>query len=212
MRKQYLFIILPIVAVLLISCSSAKTENLGNTGQSVPSEDSESIVSEVKNFWGYEMPDSEGIDYWICDKFTEKDEAECQELYDIMGARRFANPKYKLLVDSEEDYIYSRLPDHHVAYIVTPYPDYSDYKENGSFVTEIWITDPEVSLFGINVNCTAEEFGAAMTENGFSKWDGDGSRRDRYYSPDEHYFIELVTSENLIRIDAPVENRNGLVF
>lgn len=185
--------------LLFASCGSDKNEILDTEGQG------------KSNFRDYEMTDCEGLDFWICDSFMDVDLSDYQELYGSFGAHRYVNLKYKVETVTEEGGgTYQRLPEHCVVYIVSAYPDYSDYSLYGPFVTGIDITDPEVSVFGITVNTSPEEFYRILTGKGFNAPD-EYSYSESCVSSDGYYLI-ILEPDTMIRIIAPVENRDGIVF
>lgn len=94
------------------------------------------------------------------------------------------------------------IPEVCVRYDLTAYPDYAD---GGLYVTEIVITDPAYTIYGLTINSSAEDFHFAMEQQGFTLsesglsagW-GNGS-------------ISLNPGESL-GLQAMVTNRDHIVF
>ena len=98
------------------------------------------------------------------------------------------------------------LPDIYVAYIVTAYPDYSS---GGQFVTRIWITDPAVTVYGLTVDSSLEEWDAVMREMGYKVSSPEGSR---VYHRAEKDGFSFFYGDGSLTISAEVTNKQGIVF
>ena len=117
-------------------------------------------------------PDDTNLELWITEivgieKLREKG---CQLVpAGIFGAALYLGSKYEL-IEPANDNLYG-LPEYYVTYFISGYPDLSDH----SAVTNIEITDPEVTVYGLTINSTLEEAKARLgnkatyeeLENGF---------------------------------------------
>ncbi len=88
-------------------------------------------------------PADTALEFWITEDVKNADLSAHEEIEGWIGAREYYGKGYGS--DSE----------HHVKYLITAYPDYAD---GGAYVTEISVTDPAVSVYGLTVTSSAEEF------------------------------------------------------
>ena len=157
------------------------------------------------------------LEFFILDDVANADLSEFQEIYGGFGASRYAPKRYGIPEGSIKE---QQLPDQCVVFIVSAWPDYAD---GGAFVTDITITDPKVRLFGLTVDSTAEEFIEKCELLGYKKADNidEAERTARgikeyacVQTKDGKYSIALEKTSELavIRINAPVSNRDNIVF
>lgn len=158
------------------------------------------------------------LEFFILDDVADADFSAFQEIYGVFGASQYAPKRYGI---SESGIISEQqIPEQCVLYTVSAWPDHAD---GGAFVTDITVTDPKVRLFGLTVDSTAEEFIKKCELLGYKKVEkrseADQAARDiKEYacvrSKDGKYSIVLAkTSErSAIRINAPVGNRNNIIF
>ncbi|MBQ7669987.1 MAG: hypothetical protein IJS45_04620 [Clostridia bacterium] len=203
MRKLALFTVIVLCFALLVSCgrdeapAGAESGTDGKTGE----------------FDFYALPYGSGLDFWICQSVDEETDFEGFYRNKLFGGREYANAKYNVYHIGTEQI----FPDKFVIYTVTAWPDYSDYSERGAYVTTIWISDPEVSLWGITVDSTIPEFETKMSELGFTVEYDEELQRYTATSPDGNYYILFDTKDGgyrgaKLRVVAPVSNRNGILF
>lgn len=113
------------------------------------------------------------LEFWI----TENIEDVNLELYQAVDAyywvgNVFYEAGYSSQIDDKGDVI---LPEHYVIYHYSQYPlhdtsgsiDYPPNSDGSEYIVGIEITDPEVMLYGLTVNCTEEEFEEHFTKLGF---------------------------------------------
>ena len=160
----------------------------------------------------YTKPEGSGLDFWICEDVHDADFSGFSTLSGTIGSKQYVNGRYALGPIEPDGY--RELPEKYVSYTVSAWPDYAD---GGEFVTQIVITDPSVKLFGVSVESTMEEFIAAMTKNGFDVRehnDDIGVAMRFAYSPDGKYYVSYIITHDIRRIvvNAPIENREGIVF
>ncbi len=88
-------------------------------------------------------PADTALEFWITQDMKNVDLSSHEEIEGWIGAREYYGKGY----GSDSEY--------HVKYLITAYPDYAD---GGAYVTEITVTDPAVSVYGLTVTSSAEEF------------------------------------------------------
>jgi len=158
------------------------------------------------------------LEFFILDDVADADFSGFQEIYGWFGAREYAPKRYGI---SESGIISEQqIPEQCVVYTVSAWPDHAD---GGAFVTDITVTDPKVRLFGLTVDSTAEEFIKKCELLGYKKVEkrseADQAVRDiKEYacvrSKDGKYSIvlEKTSERSAIRINAPVGNRDNIIF
>ena len=203
MRKLALFTVIALCFALLASCGRNDTSAGAESGTG----------GMTGEFDFYALPEGSGLDFWICQSVDEETDFEGFYRNKLFGGREYANAKYNVYHTGTEQI----LPDKVVIYTVTAWPDYSDYGERGAYVTQIWISDPEVSLWGITVDSAGTEFDAKMRVLGFTLEYDEEFQRYTATSPDGNYYILFETRADAyrgakLRIVAPVSNRNGIMF
>jgi len=105
--------------------------------------------------------DDTELDFWITQNVKTVDFSEYDEIYGWMGAREFLGKGYQPVIDGNGNQI---KPRHFVSYLITAYPDYSN---GGEFVTQIDITDPTISIYGLTTNSTFEECDRVFRKMGY---------------------------------------------
>lgn len=158
------------------------------------------------------------LEFFILDDVADADFSAFQEIYGGFGASQYAPKRYGI---SESGIISEQqIPEQCVVYTVSAWPDHAD---GGAFVTDITITDPKVRLFGLTVDSTAEEFTQKCELLGYKKAEkqseaDQAARGIKEYacveSKDGKYSIvlEKTSERSTIRINAPVGNRNNIIF
>ncbi len=129
-----------------------------------------------------------------------------------MGAREFLGSTYKKKADTDGS---DQHPEHYVSYVITAWPDYAD---GGEFVTDITVTDPAVTVYGLTIASTFEEFDAVFEPLGYELSWSEGAIKTRVATKDGITFrLTRAVEDNpdvvpQIRISAEVTNREGIVF
>ena len=154
--------------------------------------------------------------FWILDDISGVDMSGLQATA-MFGGDRYVEDKYPVVTD--EGGYNRRPPEVAVSYTVTAWPDYAD---GGRYVTRIDISDPGVSVFGVTMNSDEEEFKREMERRGLtvqSFFDDEEPENFRFalraVSETGGYEIclhKLKTGEAYFYINAPVSNRDGIVF
>ena len=170
------------------------------------------VLTETGNTVSGEMPKNTSLEFWITEDVKDFDWSGHDEIYGWMGAREFLGSGYKKNADTDGS---DQHPDHYVSYVITAWPDYAD---GGQFVTDITITDPAVTVYGLTIGSTYEEFDAVFEPLGYELSWGEGAIKTRVATKDGITFrLTCAVDGNpdvvpVFRISAEVTNREGIVF
>jgi len=107
-------------------------------------------------------PDDFALDFWLLDDVTDTDISDFFSMEGRFGCIEILGRDYEAVINEENNRF--DYPKHYVSYILTAYPDYAS---EGLFVTEIIVADPAVTLYGLTVNSTIEEFDTVFSEMGY---------------------------------------------
>lgn len=161
-------------------------------------------------------PDDAVLEFWITENVENADLSQNCEIYGWMGAREFLGKGYQTVIDENGNQV---KPKHCVSYLLTAYPDYSD---GGEYVTQIDITDPDVSVYGLTVNSTFEEYDGVFRKMGYVieiQSDGEGKNRrfvaTKYDSITFIFYEGNANVENAVpklTVKAKVTNKEGIHF
>ena len=113
-----------------------------------------------KNVIYLTMPSNTNIQYWITEDFTGKDLKGHQILLQEEDKIVFYGIEYMGYVQDGIEI----FPDIYVKYTISPY---RNSKADEKVVTNIYITDRTVDIYGINLNSTFSEFDKALEDAGF---------------------------------------------
>lgn len=170
------------------------------------------VLTETGNTVLGEMPKNTSLEFWITEDVKDRDWTGHDEIYGWMGAREFLGSGYK----KNEDPIGSNQhPEHYVSYVITAWPDYAD---GGEFVTDITVTDPAVTVYGLTIASTYEEFDAVFEQLGYELSWSEGAIETRVATKDGITFrLTRAVEDNpdvvpVFSITAEVTNREGIVF
>lgn len=141
-----------------------------------------------------QRPENTTLEFWITENVSNLDLSKYQVAYKP-GAWGYENKiilgsGYTSTLDSVGNEI---KPEHYVIYEIAPYPNNAT---SGEYITAIEITDPSVYLYGLTVDCTADEFNQTFEQLGFIIENHDESDRkiERYAIKDG---IVIVYSKHL---------------
>lgn len=156
-------------------------------------------------------PDDTSLEFWITDNVESVDFSQHNEIYGWMGAREFYGKGYSSVKDEDGNDV---KPEYYVSYLITAYPDYAD---GGEYVTQIEITDPAVSVYGLTVNSTIEEYDAVFRKMGYliSVEERGEHRLFTAVKNDSITFVFYEGTENgmpMLTIKAKVTNRDGIQY
>ena len=161
---------------------------------------------------GSKKPPNTSLEFWITEDVTGYDWSGHDEIYGWMGAREFLGSGYEKIEDAVDG---NQHPEHYVSYLITGWPDCMD---EGAFVTDIKITDPTVTVYGLTIASTYEEFDALFEPLGYELSWGVGAIVTRVATKDGITFRLTRAVEDKpnvvakLRITAEVTNREGVVF
>ena len=148
-------------------------------------------------------PEGCPLEFWITENVEGVDWSGHDKLA-VVGADAYLGADYRAITDENGYNPYA--PDVSVTYFVTPYPDYSS---GGQFVTKIWITDPSVTVYGLTVDSSPEEWDAVMREMGYTVNRLENSSTSHQADKDGFSFFY---GDGIIFISAEVANEQGIVF
>ena len=126
------------------------------------------LLLVVHKFVNYIPYPRTNLEFWIAHPVDPIDFATHQEKFGLMGGREYYGKGYMPTKDENGMQI---DPAHCVIYTVTAYPDYSSNKR---CVTQIYITDPAVELYGIHCQSSLGEIDTALRKHGFRESDAPG--------------------------------------
>lgn len=164
-----------------------------------------------------EKPTDTNLEFWIGEDVSNVDFSEYHEVLGWFGAREFYGKGYAPAAVDEDNF--GADPPYYVKYLITAYPDYSD---GGSFVTRIEITDPDVTVYGINCESSFDEFDEAMLTHGYEiMYSADVTTSNANVSLNSHTaslggnaWINFTKNngESMLIIGVTVTNKNNIVF
>ena len=170
------------------------------------------VLTETGNTVSGEMPKNTSLEFWITEDVKGRDWTGHDEIYGWMGAREFLGSGYK---KNEDPTGSNQHPEHYVSYVITAWPDYAD---GGEFVTDITVTDPDVTVYGLTIESTYEEFDAVFEPLGYELSWSDGAIETRVATKNGITFrLTRAVEDNpnvvpIFRISAEVTNREGIVY
>ena len=157
-------------------------------------------------------PENTSLDLWILQDTEKIDLSEYESIPGWFGAEEVYGKGYESVFVPGEGFA---DPEHCVKYLISAWPDYSD---GGEFVTQITITDPNVTFFGLTSESPREDFDRILTEKGFTHEDNtDRLDPGVEYKEGWHnrlYSITLAKRDGkcIVIFNAPVTNRNNIIF
>lgn len=155
-------------------------------------------------------PEDTTLDFWIAENVENVDFSQHNEIYGWMGAREFYGKGYFSTKDEDGNDV---KPEHYVTYLITAYPDHAD---GGQYVTRIDITDPNVSVYGLTVNSTIEEYDVVFRKMGYVISVEERGVNTVFTATRMGITFELCIrndgSNRSLTIKAKVTNREGIVF
>lgn len=158
-------------------------------------------------------PQDTALEFWIAENVEGVDWTGYDTPYGLFGGKAYLEKNYPLgLMDGN-----IQIPKEHVIYTVTAWPDYSD---GGAYITEIEITDPAISIYGLTVHSSFEEFDRVFGGQGYDisidkneYWENHrAAKKGTTFSLKSGVFCESAESESVFTISAEVTNREGIVF
>ena len=143
------------------------------------------------------------LEFWITENVDEVDFSKYQEKLGMVGGKAYYGTGYVPTIDEDG---YQVDPEHCIWYVVTSYPDYADMAEH---ITVIHITDPDIEIYGITTESTADEFRLKITQQGFEIVD-----YNEFFmlAQKDNILFSLSFAGKEIIIRAIVSNKEGLIF
>ena len=160
-----------------------------------------------------DKPHDTALEFWIVENVESVDWVDHDTPYEMYGGKAYLGKDYPLeLMDGN-----IQIPKEHIIYTVTAWPDYSD---DGAYVTEIEITDPAISIYGLTVNSSFEEFDRVFCGQDYDisidkneYWENHRATKNGItFSMESGAFCESTKNESVFTISAEVTNRDGIVF
>lgn len=194
------------------SFTVAELENYFNSGK-LPDNTHDTSHSVDPSVSG-EIPEAKDttLEFWIAENVENIDFSQYNEIYGWRGAREFYGKGYSSVKDENGNDV---KPEHYVTYLITAYPDCAD---GGQYVTRIEITDPSVSVYGLTVNSTIEEYDAVFRKMGYAIFVGERGTNTVFTAtaPRAEITFELCLGHDgrssSLTIQATVTNRDGIVL
>ena len=152
------------------------------------------------------MPERTDLEFWVTQNVESVDLSAHSEIVGWFGAREYLGMGYEALRDADGNTGY---PSQYVSYLITAYPDYAD---GGQYVTRITVTDPAVTVYGLTVNSSADDFQATLSEYGYSPVSSDSSSDFVRFVSEEGVTVTFSPSMKEITVSVEVSNREGIIF
>ena len=149
-------------------------------------------------------PEDTNLEFWITERATYQDfiDKGCTEIPGMFGGSEFLDSRYEAVNQGSM----LSVPDVHVTYIVTGYPDVLDE----SAITSIEITDPIITVYGLTINSTKTEIDNRIADfSTVSREEKVGNETTYCFNIDKASF--RFTSGK-ISISVEVTNNSGVVF
>jgi len=178
------------------------------------------VVASIAVFLGMEnstsipeRPSDTALEFWIAENVEGINWDGHDVPYEMFGGKAYLGRNYPL----EWIGAYTELPGLYVIYTITAWPDYAD---SGEYVTGIEITDPAVTVYGLTVNSSFEEFDALFQDRGFDikvikneYWEQHQAEKDGFcFSLRTGIFTEKSSKKSVLTISAEVSNLDNIVF
>lgn len=141
------------------------------------------------------------LEFWIADNVDDVDFSNFQEKYGMFGGREYYGTGYKPTTDENGQQV---DPEHCVIYTVTSYPDYSNKEQH---ITGIYITDPNVTFYGISLGSSFAEFTELIQKQGFEITPSAGNAVCAKMGD-----VWITFTAEWIRIGVEVTNDQGIIF
>ena len=149
----------------------------------------------------FEAPDDLNLEFWVTDCVNTDIFENYEEgiKFDFLPFRYvndiYLGKDYKT-INTDEGVVY---PERYVCYEVGPYPDYAC---NNKYIVGIFITDPDVQIYGINVNSPIDDFINALKNENYKITINENSILAKKYRISIYYYF----LENKIYIATSVTN------
>jgi hypothetical protein len=155
-----------------------------------------------------EMPEDTNLEFWITQDVSETDFSDYYEIVGWFGARQYYGSGY--LPASDEDGNEGDL-EYYVKYTIAAWPDYAD---GGKYITSIDFNDPKVTVYGLTVDSSFDEFERIFSEMEYEISEDSSELVERYTASKNNisFSIESVDGKRSFSINAEVTNKKGIEF
>jgi hypothetical protein len=155
-----------------------------------------------------EMPEDTTLEFWITQDVADEVFTDYYEILGVMGATQYYGFGYLPALD-EDGYIVE--PEYYVKYTITAWPDYAD---GGQYITSIDFNDPNITVYGLTVTSSYDEFERIFSEMGY-ELSKDSSNISEHYTASKNgisFTLETVDGKQNISINAEITNKTGIEY
>ncbi len=155
-----------------------------------------------------DLPEDTTLEFWITQDVADIDFSDYYEILGCMGATQYYGTGYMPALD-EDGYIVD--PVYYVIYTISAWPDYAD---GGHYITSIDFNDPKVTVYGLTVNSSYDEFERIFSEMGYELSQDSSKHFERYTASKNgiSFSLENVDGKQIFSVYAEVTNKKGIVF
>jgi len=187
---------------LLSACASQSQETIPSAlSEGVP----DAPTADTSDF--FKKNDMEGLEFWILQDVTGKDFSDYILDFAQLGTGGvYFGQAYDIAPNMALDY---REP--FVEYTLNQWPDLSDKETR---ITSIYITDPNVRIYGLGLKNTVDDWQKKLEEKEYAIRRNSDNKNLLFTadSPDGTFSISYFTKPLHILINAPVTNRTGILI
>lgn len=151
-------------------------------------------------------PEYTNLEFWIAQDVSDVDFSQHCEKNGWFGAREFYGLGY---TPTTNDQGHQVDPNPCVKYLITAWPDYAD---GGQYVTDIWITDPKVTVYGLNTESSIADFDRVFSKMGYEITIHGDYLHSAYKDGFTFTLYSMILGQGYLRIQAEVSNRDGIMF
>lgn len=154
------------------------------------------------------MPENTTLEFWITQDVSDADFSDYHEIIGGIGAKQFYGSGYQPVLDENGNKV---DPEYYVKYKITAWPDYAD---GGQYITSIDFNDPKVTVYGLTVDSSFEEFEKIFSEMGFELTKDSSETFERFTASKNgiSFSLETVNGKHKFTVYAEVTNKTGIVY
>ena len=128
------------------------------------------------------------------------DFSDYDEIYGWFGAQEYLGKGYHASwIDGVQQY-----PTRYVSFVVGAFPDEAD---GGRYITQIEITDSDVTVYGLTIQSDEAQFDAVFRAMGYGIYENNG-----VWSAEKNGITFQFRPGDYLRIIAKVTNREGIIY
>ena len=200
MKKSVVLALVLILLFALCACNNQQLQSTTpqETNSTTLPQDNVTTPSQKED-----LPRPEtNLEFWIAENVDHVDFSKYQEKYGFFGGHEYYGTGYVPTID--EDEYYQIDPEYCVIYTVSSYPDEMDKEQH---ITSIYITDPNITFYGISLNSSVAQFKYYMQQQGFDVTKtGENSCK-----AEKGKFWVKFTQEYII-ISVEITNNSGIIY